>query len=88
MGIVQTIINSLSIILSIFTFVLGLIFIFKPALLQKLNQRLGKKFLFVKKTQTILDEEVTTDEWIINNSKIIGIIFIILALAMLLQIII
>ncbi len=88
MDIVQITINSLSIIVSILTFVLGLIFIFKPASLQKLNQRLGKKFLFVKKSQTILDKETNTDEWIINNSKIIGVIFVILALVVLLQIII
>lgn len=67
---------------------LGIILIFKPALLQKLNQLLNKKIFLVEKIQQILDKEKSADEWIICNSKIIGIVIVVLALIILIMTII
>lgn len=73
------------IVFAVLGFVLGIVLMANPAALQKLTQFLDKKLFSVEGAQKILDKEITTDEWIISKSKLIGAAVIILALVILLQ---
>ena len=75
------------IVFAVLGFLLGLVLMAKPAALQKLTQLLNKKLFVVEGAQKALDREITTDEWIISKSKLIGVAVIILALVILLQIV-
>lgn len=74
------------IIFAVLGFVLGIVLMANPAALQKLTQLLNKKLFSVEGAQKALDREITTDEWIISKSKLIGVLIIILAFLILLQI--
>ncbi len=80
--------RALFIIVGILSFVFGVIFIFKPVLLQKLSQGLNKNILSSDRLQQALEKQINADEWFIKNSKIIGVVVVVLAVTILLQIII
>lgn len=83
---IQSRINYL-IVFAVLGFLLGLVLMAKPVALQKLTQLLNKKLFVVEGAQKVLDQEITTDEWIVSKSKLIGVAVIILALVILLQLV-
>ncbi|MDP1854373.1 MAG: hypothetical protein Q8L26_09290 [Candidatus Omnitrophota bacterium] len=88
MDVLEALVLPVSIITAAMGFILGMIFIFKPAALQKLSEALNKKFFVLEKIQQALDKEVQSDDWLARKSKMIGIIVVILALVIMLQIIV
>ncbi|HDZ77269.1 MAG TPA: hypothetical protein ENH41_04210 [Candidatus Omnitrophica bacterium] len=74
--------------IGIITAVLGLIFLLKPSLIHKTSNKLNKNVFVVEKLYHALERERNADEWIMKNSKTIGIVFVILAVIVLMQIII
>lgn len=88
MDVLEALVLPVSIITSALGLILGLVFIFKPAVLQKLSEALNKKFFVLEKIQQALDKEVQSDNWLAKKSRIIGIIVVILALVIILQIIV
>ncbi len=87
MDILKISVNFLLIIVGTVSSVFGLILIFKPAWLGKLSQGLNKKIYSLEKLQQALEKERNADQWIVNNGKIVGTVFVILGVVMLLKII-
>lgn len=87
MDVLEALVLPVSIITSAIGLILGLIFIFNPVWLKKLSEALNKKFFVLEKIQQVLDKEVQSDDWFIKKSRIIGIIVVVLASVIILQII-
>lgn len=87
MDILKISVNFLLIIVGTVSSVFGLILILKPTWLGKLSQGLNKKIFSSDKLQQVLEKERNADQWILNNAKIVGIVFVILGVVMLLKII-
>lgn len=85
MNAAENISRLLAMVMGAIGFILGVALVLKPELLQKLNQRLGRRFSFEDKIKQVLDKEINTDKWFITNSRVVGIIVVVLALIILLR---
>ena len=83
----ENVIYFLPIIVCVVTFILGVIFVFKPAWLQGVSHQLNRRLFITDKLRENLDEQRDSDVWIVKNSKIIGALFVIFSFIILLQMI-
>lgn len=87
MDILENLVMPVSAVTAVLGLIIGLIFIVSPSALQKLSDSLNKKIYVLEKIQQALDREVLDDRWFAKKSRIIGMIVIVMAVVIILQLI-
>lgn len=79
-------IETISVIVSVVTFVLGLIFILKPTILIRLSQGLNRNAVNPERLHRTLEEERISDAWFVNRNRLLGIVVILVTVVIVWQI--